>query len=100
MPLAGFDLSSASPNPGDELGVTQHWQALALAGPAYTVLLHLVTPGATAVAGIDQPVLGGLYGTGRLDLDAATALAEHISMHPLLGPLPETRWLTDLAVRT
>jgi hypothetical protein len=37
------------------------WQALEEAGPAYTAFLHLVGPDGSRVAGVDEPILGGLY---------------------------------------
>jgi hypothetical protein len=61
LSLAGFGLSSAAPNPGDDLEITLYWQALEQAGPAYTAFLHLLATGGTGVAGVDEPVLHGLY---------------------------------------
>lgn len=61
LALAGFGLSSATPDPGDEVEITLNWQALEQVGPAYTALLHLLAPDGTGVAGLDEPVLGGLY---------------------------------------
>ncbi len=61
LALTGFDLSSTSPQPGETLEVTLHWQALEQAGPAYTALLHLVGPDGIGAAGVDQLVLDGLY---------------------------------------
>jgi hypothetical protein len=59
--LAGFGLSSANPTPGEELEITLRWQALQQAGPAYTAFLHLVRPDGVGVAGVDEPLLRGLY---------------------------------------
>jgi hypothetical protein len=61
LALTGFGLSSSRPSPGDDLEVTLNWQALEGAGPAYTAFLHLVAPDNTGVAGVDEPVLLGLY---------------------------------------
>jgi hypothetical protein len=61
LALTGFGLSPANPNPGGELEVALYWQALEKAGPAYTAFLHLVAADGTGVAGIDEPVLQGLY---------------------------------------
>jgi hypothetical protein len=61
MALTDFDLSPATPNPGHELEITLHWQALEGAQPAYTTFLHLVQPGGRGVAGVDEPLLGGFY---------------------------------------
>jgi hypothetical protein len=59
--LDGFGLSSAHPHPGGALDVTLNWQALEGAQPAYIVFLHLVRPDGVGVAGLDEPMLGGLY---------------------------------------
>jgi hypothetical protein len=61
LSLAGFGLSTANPAPGDELEVTLNWQALEKASVGYTMYLHLLAPGSTGVAGVDEPVLAGLY---------------------------------------
>jgi 4-amino-4-deoxy-L-arabinose transferase-like glycosyltransferase len=61
MALTGFALSDLNPAPGDELEVLLRWQALPAAGPAYTALLHLVADDGSGLAGVDEPVLQGLY---------------------------------------
>ncbi len=61
LALRGFALSDPEPTPGDELEVTLYWRALPSAGPAYTTLLHLVAPDGTGLAGVDEPLLQGLY---------------------------------------
>jgi hypothetical protein len=61
LALRGFTLSDREPAPGDELEVTLSWQALPGAGPAYTTLLHLVATDGSGLAGVDEPVLAGLY---------------------------------------
>ena len=61
LALTGFALSSMRPDPGDEVEVTLYWQALADAGPGYVALLHLVGPGGVGKAGVDEPILAGLY---------------------------------------
>jgi hypothetical protein len=61
LALAAFGLSEGNPNPGDELEVTLYWQALEQAGPTYTVSLQLVGSDGIGVAGVEEPVLGGLY---------------------------------------
>jgi hypothetical protein len=61
LALVGFGLSPEDPRPGDEIEITLYWQALEEAGVGYTAFLHLLGPDGTGVAGIDEPVLGGLY---------------------------------------
>jgi hypothetical protein len=61
LALSGFGLSSGEPEPGDELEITLHWQALEDAGVAYTVALQLLAADGTGVSGIDESVLGGFY---------------------------------------
>ncbi len=61
LALVGVGLSSSHPAPGDELEVTLHWQALDRVGPAYTALVHLVDAQGHGIAGVDEPVLRGLY---------------------------------------
>ena len=41
----------------------------------------------------DAAILAARAGRSSESLQSATSLAESIGMHPLLGPLPETRWL-------
>jgi hypothetical protein len=45
----------------------------------------------------DAAILAARAGRSSEALDTATTLAESIGMHPLLGPLPETRWLGESA---
>ena len=59
--LTAFGLSEGNPHPGDEVEVTLYWQALEQAGPTYTVSLQLVGPDGIGVAGVEEPILGGLY---------------------------------------
>lgn len=59
--LRGLGLSDPAPAPGEALEVTLDWQALDGAGPAYTVLLHLIAPDGSGLAGVDEPLLQGLY---------------------------------------
>jgi hypothetical protein len=61
LALTAFGLSEGNPNPGDELEVTLYWQALEQVGPTYTVSLQLVGPDGMGVAGVEEPVLDGLY---------------------------------------
>jgi len=61
LALTGLSLSSGQPKPGETLEVTLDWQALAKAGPAYTVFLHLIAPDGSRVAGVDEPILRGAY---------------------------------------
>jgi hypothetical protein len=95
LALAGFGLSPAAPNPGDELEITLHWQALEQVGPDYTALLHLVAPGATGVAGIDQPVLGGLYQPDLWPKGEVLPDRHHLTLPP---DLPPGRYRLDLGL--
>ncbi|MGD9147698.1 MAG: glycosyltransferase family 39 protein [Anaerolineae bacterium] len=95
LALTGFDLSLAAPDSGDELEVTLYWQALEQAGPAYTVLLHLVTAEATGVAGIDQPVLGGLYQPDLWPQGEALPDRHRLALPP---DLPPGRYRLDLGL--
>ncbi len=61
LALTGFGLSSARLEPGETLEVSLDWQALDKAGPAYTAFLHLVAPDGSRAAGVDEPILGGVY---------------------------------------
>ncbi len=61
MALAGFSLSAGRPRPGGELEVTLYWQAGEEPAPAYTAFVHLVAPDGSGVAGVDEPLLAGLY---------------------------------------
>jgi len=59
--LTGFGLSAVHLAPGQEITVTLDWQALEDAGIAYTAFLHLLAADGSGVAGLDEPVLRGLY---------------------------------------
>ena len=61
LALVGFGLSTIQPQPGDDLEVTLHWQALPEAGVGYTVFLHLLAADGQGVAGLDEPLLNALY---------------------------------------
>ncbi|MBN1139704.1 MAG: glycosyltransferase family 39 protein, partial [Anaerolineae bacterium] len=61
LALAGFGLSSGQPKPGEALEITLDWQALDGAGPAYTAFVHLVAPDGSRVAGVDEPILRGVF---------------------------------------
>ncbi len=61
MALTGLSLSSGHLKPGETVEITLDWQALDKAGPAYTVFLHLVAPDGSRVAGVDEPILRGVY---------------------------------------
>lgn len=99
LALTGVGLSPADPRPGDELEITLSWQALEDAGAAYTAFLHLLAPDDTnaegGVAGVDAPVLGGLY---QPDLwpEGITVQDRHHLTLPL--DLPPGRYRLDLGV--
>ncbi len=57
--------------------------------------LGLLTAAADAWA--DAALLAARAGRKSAALDHALAITERIGMHPLLGPLPETRWLEPAA---
>jgi hypothetical protein len=61
LALDSFELDQLQPEPGDTWEITLNWQALEAAGPAYTTFLHLVRADGSGVAGIDEPVLHGIY---------------------------------------
>ena len=60
--------------------------------------LGLLVPAADAWA--DAALLAARAGRTSVALDRATALIARIGMHPLLGPLPETRWLEPVRHET
>jgi hypothetical protein len=95
LALTRFGLSSPGPNPGDELEATLYWQALDDAGPAYTAFLHLVGPDGTRVAGVDEPVLGGLYQPDLWDKDRSFPDRHRLTI-PL--DLPPGRYRLDLGL--
>ncbi len=95
LALVGFGLSSANPKPGNELEVTLFWRALGNAGVAYTAFLHLLAPDGAGVAGIDEPVLRGLYQPDLWPEDMVFA-----DRHRLMVPpeLPPGRYRLDLGL--
>jgi hypothetical protein len=95
LALAGFGLSSSQPRAGDNLQVTLHWQALEGVGPAYTAFLHLIAPDGTGVAGVDEPVLLGLYQSDLWPRDR-TLLDRHTLTLP--PDLPPGRYRLDLGL--
>jgi hypothetical protein len=95
LALLGFGLSPGAPNPGDDLEVTLFWQALEQAGPNYTALLHLVAPDSTGLAGVDQPLLGGLYQPDLWPKDQAMPDRHHLA---LPADLPPGRYRLDLGL--
>jgi hypothetical protein len=95
LALTGFALSPANPAPGDEVEVTLHWQALDLAGPAYTAFLHLVRSDGTGVVGVDEPVLRGLYQPDLWPKDQAFPDRHRLALPP---DLPPGRYRLDLGL--
>jgi 4-amino-4-deoxy-L-arabinose transferase-like glycosyltransferase len=59
--LVGYSLSSDQPQPGDEIVLRLHWQALQ-PDRNYTVFVHLVGAGGQGLAQIDGEPFLGLYG--------------------------------------
>ncbi|MBN1660900.1 MAG: glycosyltransferase family 39 protein [Anaerolineae bacterium] len=92
LALEGFGLSSTRLAPGDDLEVTLYWRALEDAGPAYTTFLHLVAADGSGVAGIDEPILGGVYQPALWSKDA-TLPDRHVLTIP--ADLPPGRYRLD-----
>jgi hypothetical protein len=86
LSLAGFGLSSAAPSPGDELEITLYWQALQQAGSAYTAFLHLLAADGSGVAGVDEPVLQGLYQPDLWPAGMAMPDRHRLALPPALPP--------------
>jgi hypothetical protein len=61
LALEGVELSSATLQPGDELGISLLWRRLDSPRTAYTVFLHLVGPDGQQAAQIDELLLDGYY---------------------------------------
>ena len=93
--LVGYDLSTANPQPGDEIDVTLHWQALEQAGVGYTAFLHLVATGDRGVAGVDDDVLGGLYQPALWPKDVTMSDRHQLQ---LPADLPPGRYRLDLGL--
>jgi len=95
LSLAGFGLSPAAPGPGEELEITLYWQALQQAGPGYTAFLHLLAADGSGVAGVDEPVLQGLY---QPDLWPAGQTMPDRHRLTLPPDLPAGRYRLDLGL--
>ncbi len=95
LALTGFALSEPNPGPGDVLGVTLNWEALPAAGPAYTALLHLVAADGSGVAGVDEPVLQGLY---QPDLWPGDRSLPDLHRIQIPAGLPPGRYRLDLGL--
>ena len=93
--LAGYDLSTSNPQPGQTLEVALHWQALEQARVGYTAFLHLVAVGDRGVAGVDEDVLSGLYQPALWPKDV-TMIDRHGL--PLPADLPPGRYRLDLGL--
>ncbi len=95
LALTGLGLSDDNPRPGGDLEVTLSWQALEEAGVAYTAFLHLLAPNLTRVAGVDEPVLRGLYQPTFWPPDVTFADAHTLALPP---DLPPGRYRLDLGL--
>jgi hypothetical protein len=95
LALTGFGLSAANPAPGDEAEVTLNWQALEKPGVAYTAFLHLLAADGRGVAGVDEPVLRGLYQPDFWPRDATFADRHTLTLPP---GLPPGRYRLDLGL--
>ena len=85
LALTGFGLSSGQLKPGETVEITLDWQALERAGPAYTVFLHLVTPDGSQVAGVDEPILRGVYQPDLWPKDRTLPDRHQLVLPPNLG---------------
>lgn len=61
LALEGYELSSATLQPGGQLEVSLAWRAGEDPRTAYVVFLHLVGADGVRVAQFDEPLLGGYY---------------------------------------
>jgi hypothetical protein len=95
LSLEGFGLSPGLNAPGDELEVTLYWQALEEAGLAYTAFLHLLSVDDVAVAGVDEPVLRGLYQPDLWPEGQTFADRHYLALPP---DLPPGRYRLDLGL--
>ena len=86
MALAAFGLSSARLEPGQTLEVSLDWRALDKAGPAYTAFLHLVAPDGSRVAGVDEPILRGVYQPDLWPRDRALPDRHDLTLPAALPP--------------
>jgi hypothetical protein len=68
------------------LQVTLDWQALAKAGPAYTVFLHLIAADGSRVAGVDEPILSGVYQPDLWPKDRTLPDRHRLMLPPDLPP--------------
>jgi 4-amino-4-deoxy-L-arabinose transferase-like glycosyltransferase len=68
LALAGYDIQSAQPRPGEAVTARLYWQAQDRPTADHTVFLHLYAPGGEdrpPAAQSDQPPCGGGYPTSR-----------------------------------
>jgi 4-amino-4-deoxy-L-arabinose transferase-like glycosyltransferase len=86
MALTGFGLSASEVKPGDDLDITLKWQALGSAQPAYTVFLHIVDADGNRVAGIDEPLLRGVYQPDLWPAGIALSDRHRLTLPPDLLP--------------
>jgi 4-amino-4-deoxy-L-arabinose transferase-like glycosyltransferase len=86
LALTSFGLSSGRLKPGDTLEITLDWRALAKAGPAYTAFLHLIAPDGSRVAGVDEPILRGLYQPDLWPTDRTLPDRHQLVLPPDLPP--------------
>lgn len=63
--LRGFDLSTTSLAPGDELAISLYWQALDGMDRDYTVFVQMLGPDGKLIAQSDAYPLGGRFPTSR-----------------------------------
>ncbi len=90
MRLLGYDLETRHTQPGDEVAVTLHWEALGPAERDYTVFVHLLGEHELVVAQRDTfPGLGLLSTTG---LKPGYRWADRFVI-----PLPDTAYAPDEA---
>jgi 4-amino-4-deoxy-L-arabinose transferase-like glycosyltransferase len=79
--LAGYDLPTASWQPGDVIPLTLFWRALEAVPEDYTVFLHLLDAGGQPLAQSDSAPVGGALPTSAWEVGA-----EIVDRHGLLLP--------------
>ncbi|MDY7076450.1 MAG: glycosyltransferase family 39 protein [Chloroflexota bacterium] len=90
MRLLGYDLETEAVEPGEQVGVTLYWEALAPTDRDYTVFVHLLGEGELLVAQRDTfPGLGRLSTTW---LEPGFRWADRYVL-----PVPDTAYTPDVA---
>ena len=90
MTLMGYDLETASVEPGGQVAVTLYWEALASTEQPYSVFVHLLGEGDILIAQRDTYPGLGLLSTTRLE--PGSTWADQYIIH-----VPETAYAPDVA---